>query len=322
MNIRTGPVLKRLLPWNWLRSSTQIDALERTYDRRLNSMLLANLPLRPSFTFCSTDLTFGVNWVFERERVGDYQVGYLRGADMQDWKVSRAVAASSCFPPVFDPCTVRLNVGKLKDGKCKDRRLLGCVRLTDGGVYDNLGLEPAWKTHRVVLVSDGGAPFKALTLESSFRVLMRYTDVVMNQVASLRKRWLISGFLTNKLAGTYWGIGGSVDSYQRSARQGLTKDTTAPSFAGYSEDLVKSVISRVRTDLDAFSAAEIAVLGNHGYSLADMAIRMHEPELMKKDAEPFRLPHPAWTDEAKVREALVDSCRTRILGRGTRAFSE
>ena len=28
--------------------------------------------------------------------------------------------------------------------------------LTDGGVYDNLGLETAWKRYETILVSDGG----------------------------------------------------------------------------------------------------------------------------------------------------------------------
>ncbi len=30
------------------------------------------------------------------------------------------------------------------------------VVLTDGGVYDNLGLETAWKRYKTILVSDGG----------------------------------------------------------------------------------------------------------------------------------------------------------------------
>jgi len=29
--------------------------------------------------------------------------------------------------------------------------------LTDGGVYDNLGLEPVWKCYKTISVSDGGA---------------------------------------------------------------------------------------------------------------------------------------------------------------------
>ena len=33
------------------------------------------------------------------------------------------------------------------------------MRLSDGGLYDNLGLEPVWKSRAVLLASDGGAAF-------------------------------------------------------------------------------------------------------------------------------------------------------------------
>jgi hypothetical protein len=38
---------------------------------------------------------------------------------------------------------------------------------------------------------------------------------------------------------------------------------------------VDKVIAHVRTDLDYFSAAEAAVLQNHGYLLADAAMRAY-----------------------------------------------
>ena len=39
-----------------------------------------------------------------------------------------------------------------KDGKT-------LAHVTDGGVYDNTGMEPIWNTNKVVLVSDAGTPF-------------------------------------------------------------------------------------------------------------------------------------------------------------------
>ena len=33
------------------------------------------------------------------------------------------------------------------------------LELTDGGIYDNLGLEPVWRDHAVVLVSDAAPSF-------------------------------------------------------------------------------------------------------------------------------------------------------------------
>ena len=46
---------------------------------------------------------------------------------------------------------------------------------------------------------------------------------------------------------------------------------------GYPADLVDDVIAPVRTDLDAFSEAECAVLENHGYTICDAAIATHAP---------------------------------------------
>src|SRR5262249_40215420 len=63
-NIRTGCLLQRfLVPWNWLRPSTQVKALEASYHKHLTALELPNLPERPAFVFCSTDMVYGVSWV-------------------------------------------------------------------------------------------------------------------------------------------------------------------------------------------------------------------------------------------------------------------
>ena len=118
-NIRTGPVLKRfLLPWNWFRPSTQVRALEAYYQRHLTNLMLPDLPERPTFVFCATDMTFGVSWVFEKRRVGSYQAGYIMPSPA--WPVARAVAASSCFPPVFSPLPMSIaREQKVVDGAGK-----------------------------------------------------------------------------------------------------------------------------------------------------------------------------------------------------------
>jgi NTE family protein len=317
-NLRTWPILNRLLPWNWLWDSTAVETLARQYERRLTVMRLPELPDRPRFIFCATDLPFGVNWVFDsgwlsgkRGRVGDYQAGYHR--PLPNWPLARAVAASSCFPPIFNPLPVGLRPDHLHPGayRRKDRdRLVAGIRLSDGGVYDNLGLEPVWKSHLVVLVSDGGAIFEAEADRGLFWRLQRYMTVVDSQARGLRKRWLIAGFLKNELLGAYWGIGSVGAHYQSMLRQ-------------YPEDLVDEVISEVRTDLDAFSEGEIAVLENHGYLLADAAIQRHVRPLAGGGIEtPLRVleraaavPHPEWMSEARVREALKDSSTQRLLGR-------
>lgn len=304
-NLRTGVILKRLRPWNWFRTSTGVRALAQAYEDRLTKLTLLQLPApsgAPRFVFCATDMSYGVAWVFSVDRVGDYQAGYI--APPPPWPVARAVAASSCFPPVFNPLPIEVEPNQLKNGKVpasaeRDACIRG-LRLTDGGVYDNMGLEPVWKDHQTALVSDGGGIF---TFEGDRNLLWRinrYTAIQSNQVEALRKRWLLSNFTSNTLAGTYWGVESEVDHYGPGA--------------GYSEDAV-NLIARIRTDLDAFSEGEIATLENHGYLLADVAVRTHVPGLTGTDAPPARVPHSDWMDEARVKDALKDSAKRKWFGR-------
>jgi hypothetical protein len=89
---------------------------------------------------------------------------------------------------------------------------------------------------------------------------------------------------------------------------------SAPS--GYDPALVREVIATVRTDLDAFGEAERAVLENHGYMLADGAVRAGRAGwVVPIEPLPPEPPHPHWMSEAKVREALAASARR---GRGRR----
>src|SRR5829696_2964959 len=255
-NRRTGPVLRRLFPTNWTRPGTAIEALGTLFQRELTRRPLSELPQRPRFIFSATDMTFGTNWIFERDRIGNFQAGY--GSPSLAWTVARAVAASSCFPPVFDPMPLHLEPHQLRGGSAHQANrdeLVARISLTDGGVYDNLGLEPVWKTAKIVLVSDGGAPFGHESDPGIIRRVFRYTSIIGNQAAAVRKRWLIAALSTGRHEGAYWGVGSTTE------RHGVSE--------GYPQDLVTDVIARVRTDLDAFSRAEISILENHGYLMAE-----------------------------------------------------
>ena len=305
---RTRPFLKRLLPWNLWRTETTVEALARGYEERLTAMRLVDMPARPEFQFLATDMAYGVSWAFTREWMGDYQVGYM--PTPPEFTVARAVAASACFPPLFGPMRLRLDPAALKGGSAprdaKREECLSDFRLTDGGDYDNMGLEPVWKSHAVVLVSDAGGLF---TNESDRGLLWRvprYQAIQERQARALRKRWLIAGFADGKVEGTYWGVGGAAVHY----------DAASP---GYSPELSREVIAEIRTDLDAFSDAEAAVLENHGYLLADAGLRRHVPSLAT-DAPPASVPHPEWypalRSEDEIRAALAGSGKRKAWGRG------
>ncbi len=303
-DLRTLPLLRRLLPWNWGNEEVSVESLRERLHERVTDRTLGQLPDRPRLVFSATDMAYGVNWTFQKGRVGDYQAGYLRPAS--GYPVARAVAASCCFPPFFAPMRAAIEPDRLTGGKARKdetrEELVRGLRLTDGGVYDNMGLEPVWKTHRTVLTSDGGATFDPGLDRGPILRLSRYHSLLGKQSLALRKRWLIASFKTGAMEGTYWGVGSTARHY----------DSDAP---GYSEELVAEIISEVRTDMDAFSPAEIAVLENHGYLLADAAIARHAPHLPGPHAPAPAVPHPEWMEESRVRAALAGSHKVRLLGR-------
>jgi NTE family protein len=293
-DLRTWPVLATL-PFNWAWPSTRVHLLERGYRRFLGDTRLAELPESPAFVFCATDLAFGCNFEFSRRRVGDFQAGYLREPGAV--ALASAVAASSCFPPLFGPLRLRAGAGDFSGGKQSGSPLLAHLELSDGGVYDNMATEPAIKRSGRILVSDAGAPFGFQAGRHYLRRLLRYAAVMGNQAVALRKRLFFGRREAGDFQGAYWHLGEERDA----------------GADGYSLGLCAQLLARVRTDLDRFTAAEFEVLANHGYFSCEaglLADGLADPE-----APAARWPFPDWQDEARVRRALRASHRRFLHAR-------
>jgi len=130
-----------------------------------------------------------------------------------------AVAASSAFPPVLSPAVVKFDEKAWKKTQGADlHREPFTTRavLSDGGVYDNLGLETAWKNFSEVLISDAGAKLapEEEPKEDWARYACRVLDLIDNQVRSLRKRQVIESFKKGLKKGAYWGIRTNIADYQ------------------------------------------------------------------------------------------------------------
>jgi NTE family protein len=298
-DIRTLPALLCALP-NLVRHRYGSGFLARSYRRLLGARSLAELPRVPDLVFCATNLRFGVNFEFSRTRVGDYQTGYLRGdaegPQPHDIAIATAVAASSCFPPVFGPLRLRTEGMRWTHGGYRgvDRdRLVERVDLTDGGVYDNLAMEPVIKHADVVLVSDGGSPFPFEPGRNLASKLARYGAVMGNQANALRKRLFAELRRSGQIDGALWS---------------LTRPLRDAHF-GYSPELVQSCLARVRTDLDRFSRAEFEILVDHGYGACEAALAQ-QPQLLHGAPEvEAALPYSRWADEGVVEQALALSHR-------------
>jgi NTE family protein len=229
---------------------------------------LQDLPKSPEFLFNATNLETGTLWRFTRGYMADYQVGEIRNPKLD---LAAAVAASSAFPPLLSPYILRVGEADFSRVYCKDRRLLSNISLTDGGAYDNLGLETVWKRYANVLVSDAGA---ALGIDPSppadwGRQSKRVIDVIYRQVGALRKRQVIASYKApagapGKRHGTYWGIGSDVSHYRLPSALPAPLERT-------------SELAAIPTRLKRLSAEQQERLINWGYAICDTAIRRHFP---------------------------------------------
>jgi hypothetical protein len=98
----------------------------------------------------------------------------------------------------------------------------------------------------------------------------------------------------------------------------LIEEFPIEDYQGYSSR-VRSRFPLVRTDLNAFTAAEMACLENHGYSLADAAIRSWTPWACTRQSV-FSWPHPEWADEKATEIALKDSDQRHLVRDTLRYF--
>src|SRR6185369_5455459 len=156
-----------------------------------------------------------VLWRFSRPFMGDYRVGLIRNPTTE---VALAVAASSAFPPILSPAELKLDPAAFDPATpavLTDKPYRTNVVLTDGGVYDNLGLETAWKSYDTILVSDGGgATDDEPDPERDWaRHAYRILSLIDNQVRSLRKRQVIDSYKQSVRKGTYWGIRTNIADY-------------------------------------------------------------------------------------------------------------
>ena len=170
----------------------------------------------PRFVFNATNVQSGALVRFSKPYIWDYRVGKVSEPNTE---LSEVVAASSAFPPILSPAVLRFGRHAFEPGSGDDLQRPPYTRrmvLSDGGVYDNLGLETAWKGFETVLVSDAGSQFKPVPRPSRFwgSHAVRVLAIIDNQVRSLRKRDVIDRYKSGVLRGAYWGIGTDIEDYK------------------------------------------------------------------------------------------------------------
>lgn len=274
----TGVDVKAIL-LGLLPGLTAAGEVAKAYDRHLFARAtLQDLPDTPRFTFMATNLQTGSGWRFAKDYAADHRVGRIETPRLA---LSRVIAASSAFPPFLSPVRLDFEPGSVKPMAGADLHKSPFTEqavLTDGGVYDNLGLERIWRRCRTVLVSNGGATTPELGSPTSqwFGQVYRVLSIVQQQAENSRKRLLFGVHNLKQRRVAFWSIETPIRAYGVSDAIKLS-------------DEAASRAARLRTRLNPFSTAEINLLLTAGYAGADASLRAAGLAANAPPADPNRL---------------------------------
>ncbi|MER9133256.1 patatin-like phospholipase family protein [Mesorhizobium sp. M0768] len=218
----------------------------------------------PRFVVNATNIQSSALWRFGREYMGDYRVGLVRRPTIP---LALAVAASSAFPPLLSPLPLKISqpFDDVDGADLTTASFRRSVYLSDGGVYDNLGLETVEKRYATLLVSDAGQKIASEPSSSTdwTRHSIRVLEVIDNQVRSLRQRRLIDGFDRKDHSGCYWSVRARFAEYK------VADDTLGCTRRN------PAALAAIPTRLQAMPKAQQEALINWGYAICDGALRSY-----------------------------------------------
>lgn len=256
----------------------------------------------PILMLNAATLNTGRNWQFTVTWMGEPPSGLSSEIDANDllqrlyyWEAppryeqfpfGRAVAASSAVPGLFDPVSL--------DGLYPDRQ----VRLTDGGVHDNQGVAGLLDQDcTTLLVSDGsgqlfsdGAPSAGhvgVPLRANSILQARVRSAEFRELDARRRSGLVRGLMFVHLT-----KGLDPTEVRQIADTSKPEPPDHPESPGPGEPAgdgrlrpaIQRLLSRIRTDLDAFSDIEARALMLSGYQLTAQEFAQTVPKLGAESA--------------------------------------
>lgn len=290
-NLQLGVILDSILAPLYLLSSRA-----KLVSRRLAGFLgmegsLQELPASPRWLINATCFETGRNWRFEKQRMGGYLFGYV---DNPDYPISDAVAASSGFPVFIGPLTVTAKnfAGWYTYDILTNRRVdlsvlpADKVHLYDGGVYDNLGLEPLVnysgpkngyslrKGIDYLFVSNASGKLDPLQYSPGFTAVSRLVSIPKYQIEALRSRDVLHRIVDHKLPARYFDTDNTCRKVLTDA--GFNDRDVDNLCLRYLEKSVVERLARVSTKVSKLKANEFRLLFRLGYEVADCTLHAYE----------------------------------------------
>jgi predicted acylesterase/phospholipase RssA len=286
---------QRILPGGRPRNLILAEVLHEALFPRLTT--LAELPDNPQLIFTGTELGAGRAFRFAKGFIGSWDYGYR--APPQAFEVAEAVAASAAAPPFVPPLQLRSSDLGLANAP-------SVLTITDGGVYDNLGIEwfQGWSTQRrpesaiaaddLIVVNASGPLVRARGRLRGLRALNRSRKVQYAQTQATRIRWLVAEFEAGRQQGMYLGVTGDPRKYRLPG--GVPVDPSC--YSGALPSKLITPLAGLRTDFNRFTVDEARLLSYHGYWSAHARIASLRPDQAVE--------RPSWRDYEQMPEREVN----------------
>ncbi|MDD5580436.1 MAG: patatin-like phospholipase family protein [Methylobacter sp.] len=254
---------------------------EKFLPRRDNWSRLAKIP---ELVLNATTLNTGHNWQYTASWMGEspatidtdvdgndrYRRTYYYEApdDYKNMRLGSAVGASSCVPGIFEPLILN------------DLYEDFTVRLVDGGIFDNQGIESLLEQDCDIIISsdasgqlntekDPGGGIVKPVLRSNNTVMQRVRNSQFEDLKERARSGIIKGFAFVHLK---QGLeGDDINVVNSTEPPKVQPDPNARTTYGIRKDIQK-LLANIRTDLDSFSDIEAYALMTSGYCAMEPAL--------------------------------------------------
>lgn len=292
-NLQKHATILLLYPSNWRylfsRANVLAMAIEELWNVRAT---LQEVPNSPAWSANGTTAETGRRFRFKKGKCGDYELGE---AEAQHFKVSEAMAASAAFPFLIGPLTIdaaklqwykRLQWGDALGSEQPIAPAFQRLHIMDGGIYDNLGMEPLFDVGKQklkssiehLIVSDAGAPLKRGPLPPQFSEgrAKRIVDITMDQARALRVRALVNFIQENPELARYLQLGSNPRMVATQYKSRI--DENVLSENQWLPDEMIQASADWPTDLNQLSENSFELIVRHGYETAkwnDLLFRLN-----------------------------------------------
>jgi NTE family protein len=274
--ISSRSVSKRLLPkaWRLVGDTNRTELLADEFDRLFfEHRLLADMSGDCRFIFNAANTSTSVRFVFERDLIGDYVLGYVPTTSTR-LRVADAVAASAAVPGLLAPLELDDITFPCQRGRT--------ARLIDGGAYDNMGLEAVDDRHDALLIAiNAGGLFVTgqYGRVPLVRDLQLAQSLLYRQSTAQRRRWMVERFKAWEAA---HAAGDPIPEWgRRGVLFGLaTTLEPSPAWQRANPTLPDPRVAFLNTSFDKFSRTDCRQLVYAGWWLTGASLTRYHPDLL------------------------------------------